>query len=57
MMKIIIIAAAVLFILFTLVGRASRRGDEAHPREGADGNSNDDASDSPGHGDSDAGGD
>jgi hypothetical protein len=48
MMKIIIIAAAVLIILFALVGRASRRGD--HPREGADGESND-SSDSSGDGD------
>ena len=48
MMKIIIIAVAVLIILFALVGRASRRGDS--PREGADGESND-ASDSSGTGD------
>ena len=48
MMKMIIIAAAVLIILFALVGRASRRG--GRPRQGADGESDSDASDSPGDG-------
>jgi hypothetical protein len=55
MMKIIIIAAAVLIILFALVGRASRRGE--HPREGADGENNAGGTDSSGDGNGDGGGD
>jgi hypothetical protein len=57
-MKIIIIVAVVLIVLFALMGRASRRGDTTHPREGADGgadktDSHDQSGDSGGDGSGD----